>query len=146
MVNHHCFKEPLKPLNTAADLKELLVPFYPVLDTCCYLERSVYRDEDTLESLGLNTGAMLYFKDRGLQIGWTTVFLTEYAGPLFVYLWFYRSEGGQVPYIKLPVLLSLHQCYGSGSTGSTCFGPPGSGSISQMYGSGSGFFYHQAKE
>jgi hypothetical protein len=57
------------------------------------LERSVYRDEDTLESLGLNTGAMLYFKDRGLQIGWTTVFLTEYAGPLFVYLWFYRSEG-----------------------------------------------------
>jgi hypothetical protein len=52
----------------------------------------VFRDEDTLESLGLNTGAMLYFKDRGLQIGWTTVFLTEYAGPLFVYLWFYRSE------------------------------------------------------
>jgi hypothetical protein len=25
------------------------------------------------------------------------------------------------------------------------FGPPGSGSISQRYGSGSGFFYHQAK-
>lgn len=48
------------------------------------------RDEDTLEGLGLNTGAMLYFKDRGLQIGWTTVFLAEYAGPLFVYLWFYR--------------------------------------------------------
>lgn len=33
---------------------------------------------------------MLYFKDRGMQIGWTTVFLAEYAGPLFVYLWFYR--------------------------------------------------------
>jgi hypothetical protein len=32
---------------------------------------------------------------------------------------------------------------GSGSTGSTCFGSPGSGSISQMYGSGS--FYHHAK-
>jgi hypothetical protein len=52
----------------------------------------LFRDEDTLESLGLNTGAMLYFKDRGLQIGWTTVFLTEYAGPLFVYLWFYRYD------------------------------------------------------
>lgn len=48
------------------------------------------RDEDTLQALGLNTGAMLYFKDRGIQIGWTTVFLTEYAGPLFAYLWFYR--------------------------------------------------------
>lgn len=24
-----------------------------------------------------------------MQIGWTTVFLTEYAGPLFVYLWVY---------------------------------------------------------
>lgn len=48
------------------------------------------KDEETLKSLGLNTGAMLYFKDRGMQIGWTTVFLAEYAGPLFVYLWFYR--------------------------------------------------------
>jgi len=27
-----------------------------------------------------------------MQIGWTTVFLAEYAGPLFVYLWFYRSR------------------------------------------------------
>jgi len=48
------------------------------------------KDEDTLASLNLNSGAMLYFKDRGVQIGWITVFLCEYAGPLFVYLWFYR--------------------------------------------------------
>jgi len=47
------------------------------------------RDEDTLESLGVQTGALIYFKDRGLQIGWNTVFLCEYAGPLLVYLWFY---------------------------------------------------------
>jgi len=46
------------------------------------------KDEDTLSSLGLKTGAMLYFKDRGMQIGWTTVFMCEYAGPLLVYLWF----------------------------------------------------------
>jgi len=48
------------------------------------------KDDEKLSSLGVNTGAMLYFKDRGLQIGWITVFLCEYAGPLFVYLWFYR--------------------------------------------------------
>jgi hypothetical protein len=30
------------------------------------------------------------------------------------------------------------QCWGSGSAGFACFGPPGSGSISQRYGSGSG--------
>jgi very-long-chain enoyl-CoA reductase len=45
------------------------------------------KDEAALSELAINTGAMLYFKDRGLQIGWTTVFLCEYAGPLFVYLW-----------------------------------------------------------
>ena len=68
-------------------------------------------NEDTLQKLGVGNGAMLYFKvlsfrttkggansrfnaispwqDRGLQIGWKTVFLTEYSGPLMVYLWIY---------------------------------------------------------
>jgi len=45
------------------------------------------KDDSTLQQLELNSGAMLYFKDRGLQIGWSTVFLTEYAGPLLVYMW-----------------------------------------------------------
>ena len=47
------------------------------------------KDEQTLGELGVENRAMLYFKDRGLQIGWTTVFLTEYAGPLLVYLCIY---------------------------------------------------------
>jgi len=47
------------------------------------------KDDQTLAELGLKNGAIVYFKDRGLQIGWTTVFLSEYAGPMFVYLWFY---------------------------------------------------------
>ena len=47
------------------------------------------KDEATLEDLGVKLAhgaATLYFKDRGLQIGWSTVFLAEYAGPLLVYM------------------------------------------------------------
>lgn len=47
------------------------------------------KDELVLKDLNVEDGAMLYFKDRGMQIGWTTVFLSEYAGPLFTYLWVY---------------------------------------------------------
>jgi len=39
--------------------------------------------------LGLKNGSKLYVKDLGPQIGWSTVFMAEYAGPLFVYLIFY---------------------------------------------------------
>lgn len=38
---------------------------------------------------GLKNGSKLYVKDLGPQIGWSTVFLCEYAGPLFSYLLFY---------------------------------------------------------
>ena len=60
------------------------------------------KDESTLGELGVENQAILYFKDRGTQIGWTTVFLVEYAGPLLVYLWlhsrpwlFYGENAGQ---------------------------------------------------
>lgn len=48
------------------------------------------KDEDVLKSLNLQTGAKLYLKDLGPQISWKNVFLAEYAGPLFVYLWAYQ--------------------------------------------------------
>ncbi|XP_055693549.1 probable very-long-chain enoyl-CoA reductase art-1 [Lutzomyia longipalpis] len=48
------------------------------------------RDSDTMASLGIRDGSKLYVKDLGPQIGWTTVFLAEYAGPLAVYLWIYQ--------------------------------------------------------
>ncbi|MBN3296628.1 TECR reductase, partial [Amia calva] len=37
----------------------------------------------------------MYFKDLGPQVGWTMVFLAEYAGPLIIYLLFYF----RLPYI-----------------------------------------------
>lgn len=48
------------------------------------------KDSDTLQSLNLRSGSKLYVKDLGPQIGWSTVFLCEYAGPLAVYLWVYQ--------------------------------------------------------
>ncbi|XP_058799796.1 very-long-chain enoyl-CoA reductase [Phymastichus coffea] len=47
-------------------------------------------DTDTVKSLQLKYGSRLYYKDLGPQIGWKTVFLAEYAGPLAVYLWLYQ--------------------------------------------------------
>uniref|UniRef100_A0A224XU77 very-long-chain enoyl-CoA reductase n=1 Tax=Panstrongylus lignarius TaxID=156445 RepID=A0A224XU77_9HEMI len=48
------------------------------------------KDEETLQSLGLKNGSRLYLKDLGPQIGWSTVFLAEYAGPLVIYLYVYQ--------------------------------------------------------
>lgn len=66
------------------------------------------KDTDTLSSLNIKNGGKVYVKDLGPQIGWVTVFLAEYAGPLFIYLWFYQrpwifygtlSEAPPVPHV-----------------------------------------------
>ena len=36
------------------------------------------------EYFGTRTNVVLYFKDMGMQIGWTTVFLVEYFGPILM--------------------------------------------------------------
>ena len=48
------------------------------------------KDEESLKSLNIQDGAKLYVKDLGPQISWKNVFLAEYAGPLFIYLWVYQ--------------------------------------------------------
>jgi len=45
------------------------------------------KDDATLDSLG--GVKQLYFKDLGPQVGWVTVFLSEYSGPLFIFPLFY---------------------------------------------------------
>lgn len=46
-------------------------------------------DKVQVNSLKIDGDRKLYVKDLGPQIGWKTVFLAEYAGPLIVYLWLY---------------------------------------------------------
>lgn len=43
-------------------------------------------DSETLTTLNVKNGDKIYIKDLGPQIGWKTVFLAEYAGPLVCYL------------------------------------------------------------
>lgn len=65
------------------------------------------KDTDTLQSLNLRAGDKIYVKDLGPQIGWKTVFLAEYAGPLVVYLLFYtRPELVYGKSATLPISLT----------------------------------------
>ncbi|KAM6957548.1 very-long-chain enoyl-CoA reductase [Aplochiton taeniatus] len=47
------------------------------------------KDEEILQTLPVGTTCKFYFSDLGAQVTWGTVFLTECAGPLLIYLMFY---------------------------------------------------------
>lgn len=86
--------ENLSPTSTIKDVKKgvqkLSKTLYPDRQSIRLDARGKsLKDEETLKSLGLKNGSILYVKDLGPQIGWITVFLAEYAGPLLIYLWLY---------------------------------------------------------
>jgi len=83
------------PTSTVKDLKKQIHHFKPWL----YPERQELRlqprskaisENEIVQNLGLKEQGKLYLKDLGPQIAWKTVFLLEYAGPLFVYAWIYQ--------------------------------------------------------
>uniref|UniRef100_A0A4W2GBG5 Trans-2,3-enoyl-CoA reductase n=1 Tax=Bos indicus x Bos taurus TaxID=30522 RepID=A0A4W2GBG5_BOBOX len=80
-----CFLDKVEPQATIAEIKNLFTK----------TQGKSLKDEDVLQKLPVGTTATLYFRDLGAQISWVTVFLTEYAGPLFIYLLFYF----RVPFI-----------------------------------------------
>ncbi|XP_049879796.1 probable very-long-chain enoyl-CoA reductase art-1 [Pectinophora gossypiella] len=80
-------------------IKDVKVKIHQKINKSLYPDRQAIKleakgktlkDEDSLKSLNLQSGAVLYVKDLGPQISWKNVFLAEYAGPLFVYLWVYQ--------------------------------------------------------
>nr|XP_056712987.1 very-long-chain enoyl-CoA reductase isoform X1 [Euleptes europaea] len=98
-----CFLDKVEPNATVAEIKSLFTKSHPEW----YPARQSLRldpkgrslkDEDILQNLPVGTTATLYFRDLGAQISWVTVFLTEYAGPLSIYLLFYF----RVPFIYGP--------------------------------------------
>lgn len=85
----------VNPTNTIGEIKQQLYR----LKVAPYVQRQSLRleakgkalsDSETINFLSLRGGGKLYYKDLGPQIGWKTVFLIEYAGPLAVYLWLYQ--------------------------------------------------------
>ncbi|XP_031464792.1 very-long-chain enoyl-CoA reductase isoform X1 [Phasianus colchicus] len=98
-----CFLDKVEPQATIAEIKNLFTKTHPQW----YPARQSLRldpkgrslkDEDILQSLPVGTTATFYFRDLGAQISWVTVFLTEYAGPLLIYLLFYF----RVPFLYGP--------------------------------------------
>ncbi|XP_069490946.1 very-long-chain enoyl-CoA reductase-like [Ambystoma mexicanum] len=86
--------DKVEPHVTISDIRLMIHKYYPRW----YPARQSIRlepngkslkDEDILQDLPVGTTATFYFRDLGPQVAWTMVFLTEYAGPLFVYLFFY---------------------------------------------------------
>ncbi|GBP75292.1 Probable very-long-chain enoyl-CoA reductase art-1 [Eumeta japonica] len=80
-------------------IKEVKEKIYSNINKSLHLDRQAIKldvkgkalkDEDRLSSLNIEKGTKLYLKDLGPQISWRNVFLAEYAGPLFVYLWVYQ--------------------------------------------------------
>lgn len=70
-------------------IKKHLYPARQALKKGNKKEDKALNDKDTLEKHGIKDGDRLYFKDLGHQVGYRTVFLTEYTGPFVVYLLFY---------------------------------------------------------
>lgn len=88
--------ENLTASNTVLDVKKAIES----QNSKYYPDRQMFRtetngkplkDEQKLSDLNVKEGSTLkiFFKDLGPQVGWATVFLTEYAGPLVIYLIFY---------------------------------------------------------
>ncbi|XP_063283379.1 very-long-chain enoyl-CoA reductase-like isoform X2 [Pelobates fuscus] len=91
---HLCFLDKVEPNLTIGDVKQMFHACYPKwypARQSMQLEPGgrALKDEEILKDLPTGTTAILYFKDLGSHLGYTTIFLAEYSGPLLVYFLFY---------------------------------------------------------
>ncbi|KAL7852215.1 hypothetical protein SRHO_G00180000 [Serrasalmus rhombeus] len=98
-----CFLDKVEPNATIGEIKSMFhkshPQWYPARQSIRLDPKGKsLKDEDVLQHLPVGTTATFYFRDLGAQISWVTVFLTEYAGPLLIYLMFYF----RVPFIYPP--------------------------------------------
>uniref|UniRef100_A0A673B2Q0 Very-long-chain enoyl-CoA reductase n=1 Tax=Sphaeramia orbicularis TaxID=375764 RepID=A0A673B2Q0_9TELE len=98
-----CFLDKVEPNATIGEIKSMFhkshPQFYPARQSIRLDPKGKsLKDEEVLQHLPVGTTATFYFRDLGAQISWVTVFLTEYTGPLVIYLLFYF----RVPFIYAP--------------------------------------------
>ncbi|CAL1716134.1 unnamed protein product [Somion occarium] len=79
---------------TIGDVKAAVTQKFPKFDASRQKitlkgDRKALSDETTLRAAALTDSGELTVKDLGPQIRWRTVFIWEYAGPLFIHTFFY---------------------------------------------------------
>ncbi|XP_067993522.1 trans-2,3-enoyl-CoA reductase-like [Melanerpes formicivorus] len=89
-----CIVDKVSPTSTLLDVKQKFhkeCPQWYPSRVGLQLERNgpYLKDAINIQSLAVSSIITLYFTDLGQQVGWTTFFLTEYTGPLVIYLLFY---------------------------------------------------------
>ncbi|XP_073196105.1 trans-2,3-enoyl-CoA reductase-like [Lepidochelys kempii] len=89
-----CVVDKVPPSSTLLDVKHKFHKACPQWNPSrigLRLERNgpYLKDSVSIQSLAVSSIITLYFTDLGQQVSWTTVFLTEYSGPLLIYLLFY---------------------------------------------------------
>ncbi|NXX44947.1 TECRL protein, partial [Tricholaema leucomelas] len=89
-----CIVDKVSPTSTLLDVKQKFhkaCPQWHPSRVGLQLERNgpYLKDSINIQSLAVASIITLYFTDLGQQVGWTTFFLTEYTGPLLIYLLFY---------------------------------------------------------
>lgn len=94
--NKHLFDVDIKgKTTTVAELKSLIFQtpksrrLHPTRQRLTFASVPLSDDAQTLGHYGIGEGSTVTLKDLGPQVSWTTVFLTEYFGPLAIHLFFY---------------------------------------------------------
>ncbi|XP_061445625.1 trans-2,3-enoyl-CoA reductase-like isoform X3 [Rhineura floridana] len=89
-----CVVDKIPPSSTLLDVKHKfhkVCPQWSPSRIGLRLERNgpYLKDSVNIKALAASSIITLYFTDMGQQVSWITVFLTEYTGPLLIYLLFY---------------------------------------------------------
>ncbi|XP_015677753.1 trans-2,3-enoyl-CoA reductase-like [Protobothrops mucrosquamatus] len=89
-----CVVDKMPPSSTLLDVKhkfhKICPQWYPSRIGLRLEPNGPYlKDSVNIKSLAASSIITLYFTDMGQQVSWITVFLTEYTGPLLIYLLFY---------------------------------------------------------
>ncbi|KAL0082274.1 3-oxo-5-alpha-steroid 4-dehydrogenase-domain-containing protein [Phycomyces blakesleeanus] len=80
-------------LDVAKALESKFPKYYPDRQRLTNSDKKVLSIDKTLAESGVQENDIILFKDLGPQIGWRTVFLIEYGGPLVIHPLFYYLSG-----------------------------------------------------